>query len=231
MAAIYVERLGLVPYEPVLALQRQRHAEVVAGEAEETLFLLQHEPVITFGRNRGAGHLLASPDQLATRGVALCATERGGDITYHGPGQIVGYPILRLGPTERDISAYVWRLEEIMLRTAADFGVSAARQAGMRGIWAGGAKLGAVGVRVSNWVTLHGWALNVAPDLDRYGLIVPCGIQGCAVTSLQAQLGRAPEMEAVEQRLVTHTAAVLDRTARDAPVTPLPDASGFQKAI
>ncbi len=226
-----LERLGVVPYEPMLALQRQRHAEVRAGECSDTLFLLQHEAVITFGRNRGAEHLLATPDRLAAQGVALCACERGGDVTYHGPGQLVGYPVIALQEGDRDIQRYVATLEEIMIRTAADFDVQAERSEGLRGVWHPRGKLGAVGVRVSNWVTLHGFAFNLNPRLDHFELIVPCGIEGRAVTSLGRILGRVPALIDVEDRIAHHAAALLERDIDEQPATPLPETSRWREAI
>ncbi|MEK7703782.1 MAG: lipoyl(octanoyl) transferase LipB [Myxococcota bacterium] len=206
-----IEVMGRVPYRPMLALQEQRHAEVKAGVAEDTLFLLEHEPVLTTGKNRGAEHVLASMLTLAARGIEVVETSRGGDVTYHGPGQLVGYPIVKLRPGEQDIRRYVERLEEILIRTAADFGVLATRVEGLRGIWVGDSKLAAVGVRIAEWTTLHGFALNVEPQPDGFALIVPCGLHGRGVTSLAQLLGTAPCMEEVRTRVAHHAGAVLRR--------------------
>lgn len=211
--ALRVERMGRVAYGPMLELQRQRHRDVLAGEVDDTLFLLEHEPVITLGRNSGDGHVLASRDRLVAKGVELFETGRGGDVTFHGPGQIVGYPIVHLREQERDVKRFVTCLEEIMIRTAADFGVDAGRIDGLRGIWANEAKIGAVGVRIANWTTMHGFALNVSTGIDGFALIVPCGLHGRAVTSLAEQTGESIALGQVEERLQYHAAAVLDRRA------------------
>lgn len=243
--------MGLVPYGPMHTLQEQRHREVAAGEADDTLFLLEHHRVVTLGRNTGqkagqggapqggtrtdpprAEHLLVSEEHLRQRGVELFATGRGGDVTYHGPGQIVGYPILQLQEEEgeRDIKRYVGLLEEILIRTAADFGVAATRVEGLRGIWVGNDKLAAIGVRISKWTTMHGFALNVSTHLEDFGLIVPCGLHGRGVTSLEKLLGQAPSLREVEDRLVAHGELILNRAAQEAPPTPLPNlASGHQE--
>lgn len=218
-----VERMGRVPYAPMLALQQQRWAEVEAGNALDTLFLLEHEPVVTLGKNSGAGHVRVSEAELGRRGVALFQTGRGGDVTYHGPGQLVGYPILHLQQPERDIKRYVWRLEEVLIRVAADFGVCAERVEGLRGIWVGNNKVGAIGVRIARWTTLHGFALNVRKDLGNFGLIVPCGLHGKGVTSIGTLMGTDPPMALVQQRCIEHAAAVLERVATQAPPTSLPD--------
>lgn len=222
-SALRVERMGRVPYRPMLALQERRHAEVRAGLTDDTLFLLEHEPVLTTGKNRGAEHVLASADMLRARGIQVVETSRGGDVTYHGPGQVVGYPIVKLGPGEQDIKRYVQRLEEILIRTAADFGVISTRVEGLRGIWVGERKLAAIGVRIAEWTTLHGFALNVATALDDFALIVPCGLHGRGVTSLAQLLGTPPSIADVEARLAHHTGVVLERTTYDANATPLGD--------
>jgi lipoyl(octanoyl) transferase len=218
-----IERLGRVAYGPMLALQEQRHAEVVAGTADDTLFLLEHEPVVTLGRNSGAEHVLESPEALRARGVELFQTGRGGDVTYHGPGQLVGYPVILLEEHERDIKRYVTCLEEVMIRTCADCGVAARRVEGLRGIWVGNDKIGAVGVRIANWGTLHGFALNVAREVPGFELIVPCGIRGRGVTSLGRLSESAPTLAEVIARVSAHAAVVLNRRGIDRDPTPLPD--------
>ena len=210
---LQVERLGRVPYGPMLALQEARHADVAAGVCQDTLFLLEHDPVITTGRNTGASHVLASRATLAARQVDYFETGRGGDVTYHGPGQLVGYPILQLEPHEQDIRAYVHRLEEILIRTAADFDVVAERVAGLRGIWVGNDKLAAIGVRIARWTTCHGFALNVSTRLEDFDLIVPCGLYDRGVTSLEKLLGAPMPMATVHERIVHHAAEILQRTA------------------
>jgi lipoyl(octanoyl) transferase len=217
-----VERMGRVAYGPMVALQEARHAAVVAGNAAETLFLLEHDAVVTLGKNATSQHLLLSAPELASRGIELHRSTRGGDVTYHGPGQLVGYPILRLGEGEQDVKRYAWRLEEIVIRTVADFGVQAERRDGMRGIWVGNEKIGAIGVRIANWVTMHGFALNVSTDMSAFTYIVPCGLVGFGVTSLERLCGRAPALAAVADRLVSHAEEVLERRAREVPPSALP---------
>ncbi len=206
-----VERMGRVGYGPMLALQEQRHHEVAAGKVDDTLFLLEHDPVVTLGRNARSENVLSSAPGLRQQGIEVFTTGRGGDVTYHGPGQVVGYPVVALVDDERDIKRYVASLEEIMIRTARDFGIDAWRQDGLRGVWVDGAKLGAVGVRIAGWVTLHGFALNVAGDLFGFNFIVPCGLAGKPVTSLERLLGQAPPWGELEDRLSYHAGAVLDR--------------------
>lgn len=222
MKQLYVERMGRVAYGPMLALQEARHAAVADGAGPETLFLLEHEPVVTLGKNAGADHVLVSAAALAARGVELVATGRGGDVTYHGPGQIVGYPILALGEGEQDIKGYVYKLEELLIRTVADFGVTASRVEGLRGIWVGNDKIGAIGVRIARWTTLHGFALNVATDLDGFALIVPCGIRDRGVTSLTRLCSPVPTLREVEDRIIVHASAVLGRATHEATPSPLP---------
>ena len=210
---LQVEVLGQVPYGPMLALQEARHADVAAGLAQDTLFLLEHDPVITTGRNTGASHVLVSQEALAARQVAYFETGRGGDVTYHGPGQLVGYPILQLQAHEQDVRAYAHRLEEILIRTAADFGVVAERVEGLRGIWVGNDKLAAIGVRVARWTTYHGFALNVSTRLEDFDLIVPCGLYDRGVTSIEKLLGRKVPIQAVQERIIHHASSILQRPA------------------
>lgn len=198
--SIDVRRLGRVDYGEALAVQDDLVAARRAGRVGDTLLLLEHPPVITLGvRTRGArSNLLATEAQLASAGVSVVETGRGGDITYHGPGQLVGYPILDLRPDRCDVHQYVRDLEEVLIRAAAAFGVDAGRVPGLSGVWVGEpgreAKLAAIGVRISRWVTSHGFALNVGTNLEHFGLIVPCGIEDRGVTSLDAVLGRPVAM-------------------------------------
>jgi lipoyl(octanoyl) transferase len=185
-----------------------------ADRIPDTLLLLQHPHVLTIGvKKDGRSHILAPPDRLASLGVAVFETGRGGDVTYHGPGQLVGYPILDLNPDRRDVHKYVRDLEEVMIRVCADYGIEAGRVQGFSGAWVGDEKIGAIGVRISRWVTSHGFAFNVSTNIDFFRLIVPCGIADKGVTSLAAQIGRAPEMSAVEDRVVSKFEAVFERTA------------------
>jgi len=188
-------------------------AERQAGRVGDLLILLEHPHVLTLGvrGDGGRSHVLAAPDQLAARGVDIHETGRGGDITYHGPGQLVGYPILDLKPDRCDVHRYVRDLEEVLIRTAADYGIEARRIEGLTGAWVGDEKLAAIGVRIARWVTSHGFALNVSTDLEYFHLIVPCGIADRGVTSLSKALGRHVELDEVADRVVGHFSAVFDR--------------------
>jgi lipoyl(octanoyl) transferase len=217
MRPLQVRRLGLVPYADGLALQQQLVDERKAERIPDTLLLLQHPHVLTIGvKKDGRAHILASPDRLSSLGVDVVETGRGGDVTYHGPGQIVGYPIIDLNPDRRDVHRYVRDLEEVMIRVCADHGLEAGRVKGFSGAWIGNEKIGAIGVRISRWITSHGFAFNVATDIDFFNLIVPCGIADRGVTSLASQLGRAPETRDVEERFIHHFAAVFARTTQTA---------------
>ncbi len=211
---------GRVAYDAALRLQREAEARVLAG-GQESLFLLSHEDVITIGRNAGRKDLLVSEGFLAERGIALCESDRGGKLTFHGPGQLVAYPVMNLVPDRTDVRRYVHDLEETLIRTAADFGVTAGRSAlpgRWSSVWVGNDKLAAIGVHLSRWVTTHGAALNVSTDLSRFGLIVPCGIPDGGVTSLERLLAPkpAPSLSEVATRFVARFAEVFDRT----PVEP-----------
>lgn len=199
-APLEVRRLGLVEYDAGLALQAKLVEARKSGAIPDQLLLLQHPPVITLGvkTRNDRSHIVASEARLAGEGVAVFETGRGGDVTYHGPGQLVGYPIISLHPDRRDVHRYVRDLEEVLIRTAGAFGVTAGRVPGLTGIWVGDEKLAAIGVRISRWVTSHGFAFNVTTNLDHFDLIVPCGITDRGVTSLARLLGQAPSMAEVE---------------------------------
>jgi lipoyl(octanoyl) transferase len=215
--SLVVRRLGLVPYADALELQRTLVDERKAGNGADTLLLLQHPHVITLGvkLESARSHVVATPDVLAQRGVEVRETGRGGDVTYHGPGQLVGYPILDLRPDRQDVHQYVRDLEEVMIRVCADYGIEARRVPGLTGAWIdtprGPEKIGAIGVRLSRWITSHGFAFNVNTDLDYFGLIVPCGIAEHGVTSLGALLGSTLPMDEVEEAFIGHFARVFDR--------------------
>jgi lipoyl(octanoyl) transferase len=222
MKSLQVRRLGLVPYADGLELQRQLVEDRKADRIPDTLLLLQHPHVLTIGvKKDGRSHILASPDRLSSLGVEVFETGRGGDVTYHGPGQLVGYPILNLDPHRRDVHQYVRDLEEVMIRVCADYGLNAGRIKGFSGAWikSDGAdeKIGAIGVRISRWITSHGFAFNVATDIEFFNLIVPCGIADRGVTSLASKLGHAPDMAEVEDRFVSHFCAVFERPTRVEP--------------
>jgi len=219
MKPLQVQRLGLVPYADGLELQRRLVEDRKADRIADTLLLLQHPHVITVGvKKDGREHILASPDRLASLGVDVFETGRGGDVTYHGPGQLVGYPIFDLNPDRRDVHQYVRDIEEVMIRVCAGYGLTAGRVKGFSGAWIGDEKIGAIGVRISRWVTSHGFAFNVTTDVNFFDLIVPCGITDKGVTSLTKKLGREPEMREVEDRFVEHFAAVFAREPREALV-------------
>ena len=192
---------GFVDYTTALVLQ-ESYAKAILDEAgPETLILLEHPHVITLGRGFHKENLLMSAELLAEHGVAVEETGRGGDVTYHGPGQVVGYPILNIS-NKPDLHLYLRNLEELMIRCVADFGIQADRKPGMTGIWVGDEKIGAIGVRVVRWITSHGFALNVNTDLKYFDYIVPCGIKQYGVTSLQKLLGREVPIQDVHESLI-----------------------------
>ena len=201
-----VRRLGVIGYAEGLALQQALVAQRAAGEIDDVLLLLQHPHVLTLGVKAGESrqHVLATPARLAELGVELHETGRGGDVTYHGPGQIVGYPIISLKPDRCDVHQYVRDLEECMIRVTADYGFTAGRLQGLTGAWVGPEKIGAIGVRIQRWVTSHGFAFNVNTDLDFFRLIVPCGISDRGVTSLERLTGGDVPIPDVEDRLIAH---------------------------
>jgi lipoyl(octanoyl) transferase len=236
MKELLVVDLGLAEYGVAWQLQRRIAAARKAGAVPDVLLLCEHPHVITIGRNGNRKNLLASDHVLGQMGVTFFETNRGGDITYHGPGQLVGYPILNLSEIRRDVGWYVRSLEEAMIRASAEFGVSGRRVAGRTGVWVDGRnevekvkdvkevkdeeKLAAIGVHLSRWVTSHGFAYNVSTDLRYFDLIVPCGIAGKRATSLEKLLGRPVEIKEAAQRIAAHLGAIfgleLRATAPDA---------------
>jgi len=188
--SLTVRRVGRLRYAEGLELQAQLVAERQAGRAPDTLLLLEHEPVFTLGRYARRENVLFPEADLRARGFEVFESGRGGDVTYHGPGQVVGYPILDLSPDRKDVHRYVRDLEAVMIGVCADYGLAAERVAGLTGVWVGREKIGAIGVRIARWVTSHGFAFNVSNDLAPFGLIVPCGIRERGVTSLERRLGR-----------------------------------------
>src|SRR6267378_737481 len=219
MRELHVRRLGLVEYEDGLAAQRLLVEARAAGLVPDTLLLLEHPRVVTLGRGAKPQNVLWTPEQLRARGFELFETDRGGDVTYHGPGQLVGYPILDLKPDRKDVRKYVASVEEVLIRTAADFGVRAERVPGRVGIWNAAGKVAAIGVHISRWITSHGFALNVSTDLRDFAAIVPCGISDAGVTSLQMLLGGAsPSFAQVEERAAANAAAVWESEASEVPV-------------
>lgn len=189
-------------YVPTWELQRERAAAVAAGQQTEALFLVEHTPVYTLGRRTDPAHLPCGEVALREHGADVVPVDRGGDVTWHGPGQITGYPILDLTARGRDLHAYVWSIEQLMIDVSASYNIEAHRAAGMPGVWVGDRKLAAIGVKVMRgWVTYHGFALNVCPDLRWFDHIVPCGLHGYGVTSLQALLGRPVAWEDAAERV------------------------------
>jgi lipoyl(octanoyl) transferase len=212
MRMLRVRRFDQMSYDDALAMQRALVIERQAERITDQLLLLEHPPVLTLGVRGDGGrrHILASGEALAARGISVFEAGRGGDVTYHGPGQLVGYPILDLNPDRRDVHRYVRDIEEVLIRVAADFGIAAGRVEGLTGVWVGSEKLAAIGVRISRWVTSHGFALNVETDLHEFNLIVPCGIGDRGVTSL-AKLGVRVGRAVVEERVVARFAEVFGR--------------------
>lgn len=203
--------LGLRDYDDVLALQKELHAKV-AGEPDctERLILVEHPPVITLGRRAEKANVLYSEDELAKRGVQLRHVDRGGDVTYHGPGQLVAYPIVRLAGERRDVHGYFRTLEQIVIKVLAEYGIDAGLHEGLTGVWVGDEKICAMGVAIRRWTTYHGVGLNVSTGLDHFRLITPCGIADKGVTSMEAQLGRAVPLAEVGSAFVQHFAEVFD---------------------
>jgi len=236
--ACWLVDLGLIAYEPACALQRRLVSARKAGLVPDILLLCEHPHVITLGRNAHPENLLASRHLLRQMNVQVCTTDRGGDITYHGPGQMVGYPILNLAEIRRDVGWYMRRLEEVLIRAAAEFGIEAGREPGMPGVWVqtaqggmhGAEKLAALGVHLSRWVTSHGFACNVSTDLRYFDLIVPCGLRDKRATSLERLLGRAIRRAEVAPKIVKHFAELFDREVQEVPRGTLDQNSQEQEA-
>jgi len=207
--------LGLHPYDSALELQHRMVAARQQNKVGDTLILLEHPPVITLGRRGREDNILATSEWLADHGIQVHRVERGGDVTYHGPGQLVGYPIMDLREYRTDVGWYMHSLEEILIRALADYGVTAGRLSGNIGVWLDErTKIAALGARIENWITYHGFALNVAADTAHFELIVPCGLANKAITSVEEALGRAVDIAKVRDRVVHHFAAVFDVEAK-----------------
>jgi lipoyl(octanoyl) transferase len=210
VASMVIVRPGIVAYTTAIVLQESYVKAVINGTGPEALILLEHPHVITLGRGFHKENLLLSTELLAERGITVEETGRGGDVTYHGPGQVVGYPILDIS-NKPDLHLYLRNLEDLMIRTVADFGIQADRKPGMTGIWVGDEKIGAIGVRVVRWVTSHGFALNVNTDLKYFDYIVPCGIKQFGVTSLQKLLGLEVPIHDVHEALIKNFEIIFNR--------------------
>ena len=205
--------LGRIPYNEAYALQRELWRKRVADEIPDQLLLLEHPPVITLGRGAKSEHLLASAERLRALMVEVVETDRGGDITYHGPGQLVGYPILDLKPDRMDVLRYLRDLEEVLIRALGRLDIEGQRRTGCTGVWVEDRKIAAIGVKISRWVTYHGFALNVSTDLSAFDLIVPCGLCGVRVTSIAQELGYSPPWEEISQLASEEIDKKFDRQA------------------
>jgi lipoyl(octanoyl) transferase len=203
--------LGTVAYGDAFALQKREVERLQRGEGDDVLLYVEHPHVITVGRNATGSAILADRRLLEARACAVVATDRGGDVTYHGPGQLVGYPIVRLEGARRDIRRYVHDLEGVLIAALADFGVGAGRHAVHRGVWVAERKIASLGIRISRWVTCHGFALNVSTDLSYFALMNPCGIAGCTMTSLERELLSPVSMSAVRERVTHHFGRIMGR--------------------
>jgi len=205
MKACHVIDIGHMPYDAAFALQKREVARLQAGEGDDVLYLVEHPHVITVGRNATGDAILA-----VRRDVEIAQTDRGGDVTYHGPGQLVGYPLLRLEGKRRDIRRYVRDLEEVLIRALGDFGIEAGRHPQHRGVWTHGRKIASLGIRISRWVTSHGFALNINTDLSYFRLMHPCGIQGCEMTSIERETGTQVGRDKVIEHVVSHFSHVFE---------------------
>ena len=203
-----VERLGRVEYDAGLAIQKQTEASVLTGAQTDTLLLLEHPHTLTLGRRSAQNGIISTDEVLKSRGVTIFETNRGGKTTYHGPGQLVGYPIINLSPAREDVHRYVRDLEEVLIRALRDFDVEAFRIKGLTGAHTERGKVAAIGVHIARWITTHGFALNVNTDLSYFDLIVAC--EGEPVTSMKELLGREVEMSSVEERIIERFAEVFE---------------------
>ena len=211
----WILNLDTVPYDEAFALQKRLVTMRSQDAICDTLILLEHPPVFTVTRKATRKNILASPDELEDQGISLCETNRGGDITYHGPGQIVGYPIMNLKDHGKDLHKYIRNIEEILISLLMDYGISAHRDKANPGVWIGDEKIAAIGIAVkSSWTTMHGFAFNVNPDLKHYSLIVPCGLTNKGITSLSKLLGTPINMEEVREKLIHHYAEVFKLRTR-----------------
>ena len=202
--------LGLCPYEQALDLQRRLVSEQKSGSGADTLLLLEHPPILTLGRRANEANILASPEALARQGISVYKVDRGGDVTNHGPGQLVGYPVIDLSHFRRDISWYVCSLAQVLIRTLAEFGVDSAYRPEYPGVWVDDEKVAAIGAHISSWITSHGFALNVDPNMRHWELIIPCGLRDKGVTSLARLLGRPVSLAEVMPKVVRNFGAVFE---------------------
>ena len=211
--------LGRVDYDAAFVLQKREVERLQRDEGDDVLLFVEHPHVITVGRNADGSALVADRRLIEARGAHVVATDRGGDVTYHGPGQLVGYPILRLEASRRDIRRYVHDLEAVLIASLDDFGIEASRHSVHRGVWIQERKIASLGIRISRWVTMHGFALNVATDLSYFSLMNPCGISGCTMTSMEKELSAIVAMAAVRERVIHHFGRVFERDMREEVVS------------
>lgn len=210
---LWVVRQGVTPYAEILELQRRIAAARISGEiSQDVLLLLEHEPVVTLGRSTKEKNLITSKEYLAARGVDLFEVERGGDVTFHGPGQLVGYPIIDLKRHKQDLHWYLRQLEQAIISTLGEFGVNAERSNGFTGVWTAGRKIASIGVHARDWVTWHGIALNASTDLSYFDFIVPCGIDGVVMTSIEKETGKPVTVERVATVFARELASLFDLT-------------------
>jgi len=200
----YLIDADIVEYERAWDFQRELVGAKLKSDLPDILMLLEHSPVITLGRRGNRQYIRASPEALTAEGITIYHVERGGEVTYHGPGQIVGYPILDLRNWRRDVSWYVFNLEEVLIRSLRDFGIEGTRNRLNRGVWVGESKIGSIGVAITRWVTYHGFSLNVSPNMNHYSLITPCGLDGIEVTCMRELLGREPDHPRVRDGISRH---------------------------
>jgi lipoate-protein ligase B len=205
-------QLGLVEYGEAYRLQKKLHRQRLKGDIPDTLLLLEHPPTVTIGRSGSLENILVSREQLIQEGISLFFIGRGGDVTYHGPGQLVGYPIMDLSRRGKDIHRYVHALEEVLLRTLKDFSIFANRDDSHAGVWVDEEEVAAIGLSIRRWVTMHGFALNINPNIKHFSLINPCGFSNRKATSMSQILGREVDMEEVAKRLVAHFSDVFGKT-------------------
>jgi lipoyl(octanoyl) transferase len=223
---LWVVRLGRVDYTEALELQRRLARDRISGALpQDVLLLVEHNPVVTLGRSSKEKHLLSSAEFLAGRGVELFEVERGGDVTFHGPGQLVGYPIFDLKRHKQDLHWYLRQLERALIEALGEYGIPGERSTGYTGVWTRGKKIASIGVHARDWVTWHGFALNVTTDLSYFDLIVPCGISGVVMTSMARELGSEPSAEKVMASVTTAFAVAFDLTPVATPRSALLEAA------
>jgi len=219
MKVVNVVHLGITDYKTAWDLQRKSFDLRIEGKITDTVIMNEHHHVYTIGKSGDQNHLLAGVEELKEKGADVFFTDRGGDVTYHGPGQLVGYPILRLGDYYLDVHRYLRDIEELIIRTLSEYGIEGSRDENLTGVWVGNEKIAAIGVKVSHWVTMHGFALNVNTDLSYFERIIPCGIFHKGVTSMNHLLGKSISLDEVSSRVLSHFGEVFNVEIRenDAP--------------